>query len=79
MASTQKVSISLDEKELRWVKTLSRKTRASVSSVINDAVRRLREERERRQAQEELLEQFSREDRASPDELEAFRAEWRRG
>jgi hypothetical protein len=46
-ASREKVSVSLDPKELRWLKALSKRTRSSVSSLANEAIKRLREERER--------------------------------
>jgi Arc/MetJ-type ribon-helix-helix transcriptional regulator len=75
--STEKVSVSIDAKELRWVKALSRRTRSSVSALINEAIRRLREEREREVAQQALLAQFAPSERASAAEMEAIRAEWR--
>ena len=76
-ASTQKVSVSLETKELRWVKALARQTRSSVSSLVNDALKRSREEREREIAQQALLAQFAPEERASAGDMEAIRAEWR--
>ena len=76
-ASTQKVSVSLDSKELRWVKALSKQTRSSVSSLVNEAIKRLREERERALAQQALLAQLAPDERASAAEMEAIRAEWR--
>ena len=74
-----KVSVSLDATELRWVKTLSRRTRSSVSSLVNEALRRQREEYDRRQAQEEFLAALAPDERASAADMDAIRAEWRRG
>ena len=76
--STQKVSISLRTEDLRWVKAAAKKSRLSVSSLVNEAVRRLREERERKRAQEILLAQFEPADRASDVEMEEIRDAWRR-
>ncbi|MGO8994538.1 MAG: ribbon-helix-helix domain-containing protein [Polyangiaceae bacterium] len=41
-ASREKVGVSLDPKELRWLKALSKRTRSSVSSLANEAIKRLR-------------------------------------
>lgn len=79
MGSSQKVSISLRDEELRWVKATAKKSRLSVSSLVNEALRLLREERERRQAQQDFLSTFSPEERATEEEREEIRREWRRG
>lgn len=76
--STQKVSVSLRAEELRWVRAAAKKYRLSVSSLVNEAVRRFREEKERKQAQEALLAQFEPAERATDSEMEVIREEWRR-
>jgi len=77
MASSQKVSVSLHDEELRWVKATARRSRSSVSSLVNEALRLLREERERKLAQQAFLAQFEPEERATDSEMEAIRAQWR--
>lgn len=78
MASALKVSVSLRAEELAWVRKTARRSRLSVSSLVNEALRLLREERERRQAQLAFLAQFEPEERATEAEMEAIRTEWRR-
>lgn len=77
--STQKVSVSLRPEELRWVKAAARKAHLSVSSLVNEAIKHLREESERRRAQAAFLARLEPAERASGAEMEAIRAEWRRG
>lgn len=77
MGSSQKVSVSLRDEELRWVKATARRSRLSVSSLVNEALRLLREERERKQAQRAFLAQFQPDERATESEKAAIRAEWR--
>lgn len=78
MGASQKVSVSLREEELRWVKSTARRSRLSVSSLVNEALRLLREERERKQAQQSFLAEFEPGERATDAEKKAIRAEWRR-
>lgn len=77
MAATQKVSISLDAKELRWVKAHAKRARVSVSSLLSEAVRTYREESARRAAQDEFLADLEPSERATPEEMEEIRAQWR--
>jgi len=51
--------------------------KVSVSSRLSEAVRTYREEAARREAQEELLASFEPSERATPEEMEEIRAEWR--
>lgn len=76
MTATQKVSISLDAKELRWVKARAKRAHVSVSALLSEAVRRYREESVRRAAQEEFLATFEPTERATPEEMEEIRSEW---
>lgn len=78
MGSSQKVSVSLRDEELRWVKATARRSRLSVSSLVNEALCLLREERERKKAQLAFLAQFEPGERATESEKQAIRAEWRR-
>ena len=78
MGSSHKVSVSLRDEELRWVKATARRSRLSVSSLVNEALRLLREQRERKQSQQALLAQFEPDERATDSEKQAIRAEWRR-
>ena len=77
MAATQKVSVSIGSSQLRWAKSLSKRTGISVSSVLTDALRLYREEQARKLAAHQLLAKFAPEDRASPEEAEALLAKWR--
>lgn len=77
--STQKVSVSLRVEELRWVKAAAKRAHLSVSSLVSEAVRLLREERDRQQAQEAFLAQFEPDERATDSDMKAIRTEWRRG
>jgi Arc/MetJ-type ribon-helix-helix transcriptional regulator len=77
MSSSQKVSVSLHDEELRWVKATAKRSRLSVSSLVNEALRLLREERERKQAQQAFLAQYEPEERATDAEMEEIRKEWR--
>lgn len=77
MAATQKVSASLDARELRWLKGHARRSRLSVSALLSDAIRRYREETARREAEAAFLATFSEDERPTPEETEEIRAEWR--
>jgi hypothetical protein len=52
MATTEKLSVALGTDEVAWVRKRAKRLRASVSSVITDAVRQAR----RIEAQREVLE-----------------------
>ncbi len=79
MSSCQKVSVSLRTEELRWIKAVARRSHLSVSSLVNDAIRLLREQRERERARQALRERFFSEDRPTETQMEEIRAEWQRG
>jgi hypothetical protein len=56
VATTEKLSVALGRDELSWVKKRAKKLRASVSSVITEAVRQARQVEARREVLGWLLE-----------------------
>lgn len=76
MAATAKISISVaDPSLLAWARQRSKRTGASLSAVFTDAMRLERQI----EAREAYLAAAGRDGRASPDEMEAIRAEWGEG
>jgi hypothetical protein len=56
MASTEKLSVALGSDELSWVKKRAKRLRASVSSVITEAVRQAKQIEARREVLDWLIE-----------------------
>lgn len=73
MGRAQKVSISVDADELRWLRRRAKRRGGNLSAVIAEATRLLRQ----REARERLLERFGEDASVSPQEADAIRAEWR--
>jgi hypothetical protein len=73
MAGAQKVSISVEAKDLKWLRQRARRRGGNLSAVFAEATRLLRQ----REARERLLERFGEDVTVSADEAEAIRAEWR--
>jgi hypothetical protein len=71
--ATQKVSVSLGADELKWVKARAKRLKLSVSASLTDILRRYRQQEARR----EFLASLEPSERASREELEDIRAEWR--
>ena len=65
-----KISVSLDDADLDWVRRQAKKGRRSVSAVLTEAVRRTRRER----ALDEVLQYLDA--KVSPKQLERLRREW---
>jgi hypothetical protein len=76
-AATEKVSVSIDARDLKWIRTSAKKEGVSLSALLSTAVRRFREEDDRRAAQRAFLATFSAKERATPREMDALEAEWR--
>lgn len=74
MNRTRKLSVSLRTEEARWLQSTARRTHSSVSALLSEAVRRLRQQEARR----EFLAGLSPHERASADDVEEIRREWRR-
>lgn len=73
MANAQKVSISVDEKDLRWLRARAKRRKGNLSAVFAEATRLLRQ----REARERLLERFGSDGHVSDEEAEKIRSEWR--
>jgi hypothetical protein len=68
-----KISVSLDESDLQWVRRQAKKQSRSVSAVLTEAVRRTRRER----ALDEVLKHLDA--KVSPRQLERLRRQWDEG
>ena len=79
MPSTEKISVTIGRDELRQAKHLASRLGLSLSSFISEAVRLRIEAQARREAGLEVLATFEPEDRATPEEMEAFLASWDAG
>jgi len=77
MAATEKISITLGRAELRGAKRLASKLGLSLSTFVNDAVKKRLEAQARKQAGLEVLASFPHEDRATADEMQALLTLWR--
>ena len=73
MAGAQKVSISVEASELKWLRRRAKLRGGNLSAVFAEATRLLRQ----REARERLLERFGADASVSPGEADAIRAEWR--
>ncbi len=72
MAKTEKVSVSIDADDLKWIKKRARGRGGNVSAVVAEGTRLLRQ----REAQERLLARFGKDGEVSADEAEQIRREW---
>lgn len=73
MAHAQKISVSVAADDLRWLRRRARQEKASLSAVIAEATRLLRQ----REAQERLVESFGRDGVVSDEAADRIRALWR--
>jgi hypothetical protein len=73
MSGARKVSISVDAKDLKWLRRRAKQRGGNLSAVFAEATRLLRQ----REARERLLEKFGDDASVSPEEAETLRAEWR--
>jgi hypothetical protein len=73
MGTAQKVSISVDADDLKWLKRRAKRRGGNLSAVIAEATRLLRQ----REAREHMLERFGADADVTPEEAEAIRSEWR--
>lgn len=72
MATTQKLSVSIGVDEVKWLRARAKRSRASVSSVMTEAVRKLRQQ----EARQAFLAKLAPGERATLDEIEEIRREW---
>src|SRR5687768_10421146 len=77
MGETEKVSITLGKAELKRAKRLAADLGLSLSTFINDSVRRRIEAQERKAAGELVLASFSPEELPSKEEMRALLARWK--
>jgi hypothetical protein len=73
MAGAQKVSISVDPSDLKWLRRRAKLHGGNLSAVIAEATRLLRQ----REARERLLDRFGEDAAVSAEEADTIRAEWR--
>ena len=73
MASAQKVSISVEASDLKWLRRRAKQRGGNLSAVFAEATRLLRQ----REARERLLERFGEDAEVSSQEAAAIRVEWR--
>jgi hypothetical protein len=73
MGNAQKVSISVEAGDLKWLRRRARQRGGNLSAVFAEATRLLRQ----REARERVLERFGDDANVSSDEADAIRAEWR--
>jgi hypothetical protein len=72
MGRAQKISISVDTDDLKWLRRRAKRRGGNLSAVLAEATRLLRQ----REARERLLERFGEDARVSKREADAIRAEW---
>jgi hypothetical protein len=72
MSNAQKVSISVDANDLKWLRHRAKRRGGNLSAVFAEATRLLRQ----REARERLLERFGEDAKVSSEEADAIRAEW---
>jgi hypothetical protein len=73
VASAQKVSISVEANDLKWLRRRAKLRGGNLSAVFAEATRLLRQ----REARERLLERFGEDANVSSHDADAIRAEWR--
>jgi len=71
MMAAVKVSVSLDEQDVAWLRKQAKRTRKSLSSALTDAVRQARRER----AIDEVL-RWLEAPKLTLAQLETFRRQW---
>jgi len=78
MAVTQKISVAMGRNELRLAKTAAENEGVSLSAYVTRAVRDRLEERERQEAQREVIATFLPKEIPTADEQRALVAFWNR-
>lgn len=72
MATTQKVSISVDASDLKWMRQRARRRGGSLSSVFSEAARLLRQ----REARDTLVRELGEASQLTPADRDEIDAEW---
>ena len=72
-SKVEKLSISMSSSDARWIRARARRSRKSVSSVVSEAARLLRQQ----EARSRLLGELGDVAVATPEEIAAIEAEWR--
>jgi hypothetical protein len=73
MSGAQRVSISVDANDLKWLRRRAKQRGGNLSAVFAEATRLLRQ----REARDRLFARFGEDANVSPQEADAIRAEWR--
>ncbi len=69
----EKLSISMSAADARWIRARARRSRKTVSAVLSEAARLLRQQ----EARHELLRELGDAASATAEEMAAIEAEWR--
>lgn len=72
MASTEKISVSIDSDELAWLRKRAARRGGNLSSVVTEAARLLRQQ----EARQAVLRRLGRASDITPDEAVAILEEW---
>lgn len=72
MARTTKLSVSITAEDVRWAKARAKRTRGSVSSVLSEALRQMRQH----EARQAFLAKLDPEERAGARDAEEIRRQW---
>ena len=77
MGATEKVSMSLDAIDLKFIRRVAKRENVSVSALVSQAIRAFRVEEERRQALAKLLSELQPDERVTEEEMDALEEQWR--
>ena len=72
MASTEKISVTIDTEALEWMRARARRDRSSLSAVMTEAARLLRQN----EARQRVLLRLGKAATHSPQKARSIRAEW---
>jgi hypothetical protein len=72
MSTAKKISISVDDDDLKWLRRRAKRRGGNLSAVFAEATRLLRQ----REARERLLARFGEDAKVSADDADAIRREW---
>jgi hypothetical protein len=72
MATSQKVSVTIETSELRWMQARAKRLGGNLSAVFTEAARTLRQQEARRA----VLKRLGKAAKLTPDLATSIRAEW---
>lgn len=74
MAATQKISVTIDEDELRWMQARAKRLGGNLSAIFTEAARSLRQ----LEARQAVIDRLGKAARVTEAVAAAIRAEWSR-